>query len=287
MRKYYFLLLIGCFLIFNNNLYSQWTKESGKGYYKLSAWYLEADEHYTSSGQIDPNATRGQFNINLYGEYGLNDRWDLVGYIPFFSRTYQNDILSRTTNEIIIPGEEVNSIGDIDLGLTYGLLQKENLAISVTLMLGIPSGDDAGGSDGSYQTGDGEFNQLLKVAAGVPFKITNTPLYVKAYVGYNNRTQNFSDELRGGAELGIQLFNSLWLASKLNIVESLQNGSLSAQNNQGSIFANNVEFTNFEVEAAYYITKKFGLSVNYATALSGRIIYAAPSYSGGIFMDIQ
>jgi hypothetical protein len=285
MKKYQFSLV--AFLILSNLSFGQWTRESGNGYYKLSAWYLEADQHYTDTGAIEPNATRGQFNINLYAEYGLTDRWNLVGYIPFFSRTYQNDIFSRTTNELITEGESVNSIGDIDLGVTYGLLQSEKLALSATLLLGLPTGNDSGGSDGSYQTGDGEFNQMLRVAAGSPFTFAKLPAYAKVYVGFNNRTQNFSDEFRTGAELGMQFFKKLWIAGKLDVVQSLQNGALSAQNNQGSIFANNVEFIGLGAEAAYYFTQKFGVSAAYGGAVDGRIIYADPSFAVGVFLDIK
>ena len=38
---------------------AQWLKEKGKGYYKLGAWSLLADEHFTNLGGVDPNATRG------------------------------------------------------------------------------------------------------------------------------------------------------------------------------------------------------------------------------------
>ena len=66
--------------------YGQWSKGKGKGFYKLSAWYLETDQHFTDTGDIDPNATRTQFNLNIYAEYGILDKLDVVGYVPFFAR---------------------------------------------------------------------------------------------------------------------------------------------------------------------------------------------------------
>lgn len=99
---------------------------------------------------------------------------------------------------------------------------------------------------------------------------------------------DFSDELHFGAEAGVNFFsNKLWLVGRINVVESLQNGSLSARANQGSIFANNVEYTSIAGEIAYYVTKKLGVSITYGGALSGRIIYADPTISGGIFLDIK
>ncbi|MFL1897159.1 hypothetical protein ACJRPK_15755 [Aquimarina sp. 2-A2] len=286
MKKFYLTTVILVLAIQFST--AQWTKGKNKGYYKLSAWSLVADQHYTDTGDTDPNATRGQFNVNFYGEYGVSDKLDIIAYIPFFARAYQNDQVSGTTGEIIQKGEAINSIGDSDIGIRYAILKKDHLALSTTLKLGIPIGESAGGSDKSFQTGDGEFNQLLQVDLGIPFTINSFPLYAKTFVGFNNRTQDFSDELHAGGEIGFSfLKNKFWLIGRLNTVQSLQNGSKSAQNSQGSIFANNVEYTSVGGEIAYYITKKLGISLSYASAISGRIIYASPSLSGGIFMDIK
>ncbi|GAB1856968.1 hypothetical protein MHTCC0001_18040 [Flavobacteriaceae bacterium MHTCC 0001] len=285
LKNAYIFLLI---LFVTSIASAQWVKEKGKGYYKVSAWYLEADEHYTSTGAKDPNATRGQFNVNFYGEYGLSNKLTTTLYLPFFARTYQNEQVSGTTGNILAEGEALNSIGDIDVGITYGIVQKGNLALSASLIFGIPSGNNSGGSDGSFQTSDGEFNQYIKSAIGIPFHIGDSNAYASAHVGFNNRTKGFSDELRTGLELGVNtLSDKLWLIGKLNVIQSLNNGSLTAQNAQGSIFANNIEFTCLGIEANYYFTKKLGVSINYTSALGGRIIYAAPSYSAGLFLDIK
>jgi hypothetical protein len=97
--------------------HAQWLEKKGNGYFKLSAWSLEADQHYTNSGKIDPNATRGVFNLNLYGKYGLSDNWDIIAYIPFYVKSYQNHQVSSVTSETLLKGEEFNSFGDMDLGI--------------------------------------------------------------------------------------------------------------------------------------------------------------------------
>ncbi len=276
---------IAVLILFSNTIYSQWVKGKGKGYYKLSAWNIQSDQHYTDTGAIDPNITQGQFNISFYGEYGLADKLDVLVYLPFFSRSYQNDVLSGTTGDLLTSGDALNSVGDIDVGVSYSLFKNKNIALSTTLKFGLPVGK----TKGSLQTGDGEFNQLVLLNLGMPFKLEEIPLYAKVYTGYNNRTEDFSDEFRVGLELGVNLLNEkLWLIGRLDRVSSLKNGSLSAQNNsQGSIFANNVEYTSAGIEAAYYISKKLGLSFNYTSAFEGRIIFASPSISGGIFLDVK
>ena len=275
-------------LLFSSSINAQWNKGKGNGYYKISAWSLVADKHYTDTGALDPNATRGTFNLSFYGEYGLTDKLDLIAYVPFFTRVYQNEQKSAGTGLITKNGEALNSIGDTDLGIRYGLIKNSSLALSTTLKLGLPIGNSSGGSDGSFQTGDGEFNQNLQVDLGLPFKISSIPAYAKAYVGYNNRSKGFSDETHFGGEIGFNLFqNKFWITGRLNAVKSTNNGSLNAQNSNGSIFANNIEYTSLGIEGAYYLTKKLGISLGYATAINGRLIYANPTLSGGIFLDIK
>ena len=85
MKKYSIILIC----LIGISLQAQWTQEKGKGHYKIGAWWLEADEHYTSTGLVDPNATRGLFITNFFGRYGLNDKVTLIGYLPH-TRVYQN-----------------------------------------------------------------------------------------------------------------------------------------------------------------------------------------------------
>ncbi|NIJ46484.1 hypothetical protein FHR24_002972 [Wenyingzhuangia heitensis] len=275
-------------LLFTANVMAQWTKGKGNGYFKLSTWYLQADEHFTDSGDKSPLTTRGVFNVSLYGEYGLTDKLDIIAYIPFYVRSFQNKSVSATRGTVVTEGAALNSFGDTDIGIRYSLLKNSKLAVSSTLKFGIPLGETEGGNERAVlQNGDGEFNQQLQVDLGIPFVLGNLGAYAKTHLAYNHRTEGFSDEVYYGGELGVQFFNRLWLIGRLTVLESTRNGSLSdAGSVNGSIFANNIEYTNLGAEVAYYITSKVGLSFTYTSVVSGRIIVAAPSYSGGVFLDL-
>lgn len=275
------------FLFSSQQSHAQWTKNKGEGYYKVSFWSLNYDQHFNQEGHIVDNPDRSFFNTNIYAEYGLSNTWNLKAYIPFFSKATTNvsigTIADQNTSE-----ESLNSIGDIDLGVTYGILNKNSWALSASLSLGIPTGDNADGLASSLQTGDGEFNQLLQVNLGKTFSIFGLNSYGKVYMGFNQRTRNFSDEFKTGLELGSALIdNSLWLIIRSDINESFQNGSRSNANAEGNIFANNIEYISLGAEAAYYITNTFGISLAYTSALRGRIIAANPVLSGGLFLDIK
>lgn len=273
------------FLLFSQVIFAQWTKGKTNGYYKLTASTLVANEHFTSAKIKDPNATRGNFVISAYAEYGLSSQIDLITYLPLFTRVYQNKQVSATTGAIIQDGESVNSIGDIEFGFRHKIIKNDYLALSGTLKFGIPTGKKQGGSDGSFQTGDGEFNQLVQLDLGLPFKISNKDLYAKVYSAFNNRTNGFSDEYHFGSEIGSKLTQRIFIATKFNAIRSFYNGQLTGTG-QG-IFANNIEQTNLGGECAYYFTNKFGVTLSYTAILSGKIIYAAPTYTAGFFWDIK
>ena len=261
-----------------------WPQPKGSGYLKISEWWLIANQHYTDAGKIDPNLTNGLFNTTLYAEYGLSGRLTAIIYSPLFSRSYYNNEVSGTTGEILKPGEAINSIGDTDLSLKYGLTKGSGIAVSVTLTLGLPLGKSSGGSQGSLQTGDGEFNQLLQIDIGTGFKLGETNAYANIYVGFNNRTNDFSDEFRYGLEGGFNLFNNRITAiARLIGIKSFRNGLPSSESTSTSIFANNAEFISFSPEIAWNITDNWGISAGLGTALSGKIIYANTSYNVGVF----
>lgn len=267
-----------------------WTKKKGEAYYKVSQWWVVASKHYTGNGGTDPNATTGIYNTSLYAEYGINDRITGILYFPFFSRNTRNAQVSAATGMVTTPGQSLNSIGDADIGIKYGLTKPgSKFVVAATLQLGVPSGNDSGGTDGSLQTGDGEFNQMVRVDVSRSFSIKSVNGYANVYAGFNNRTKNFSDEFRAGGELGASFIkNKLWAIVRLDLIESLKNGLSSADGSDGTtIFANNTEFFAYTYELAYYITDKIGVSASTGRVFNASLILAAPSYSVGVFLDLK
>ncbi len=267
-----------------------WVQKKGGGYYKLSEWWIVFDQHFTDVGQIDPNVTSGIFNTTLYGEYGVTDRFTAILYAPVFSRNYMNNLKSATTGEVLVEGEALNSIGDFDISLKYGLTKPEKrFQVAGSVTLGLPTGVPVGGKLNNLQTGDGEFNQILRFDGGTGLSIGKLNGYFSAYAAYNNRSNGFSDEVRAGLEVGASLFNrKLWLIGRLVNLEPIKSTGKNAESGvtSTSIFANNTAYTSYSLEGAYYFTKKLGVSASIASAFRGRIIAAAPSYSIGIFLDL-
>jgi len=286
--KKYFIVIFTLFTI-SAQAGGPWPQPKGKGFFKLSEWWIIFDQHFTDEARLDPNVTTGIFTTAFYGEYGFTDRLTGIVYAPLLTRNYMNNLRSSTTDEVLVPGEALNAVGDIDIAVKYGLTAPgSRFPISATLLLGLPTGTPVAGTLNNLQTGDGEFNQLLQVDAGTGFKIGNTDAYTSAYLGFNHRTEGFSEEVRFGAEFGAGLFDrKLWLIGRLNVIESLKNGDTAETITSTGIFANNTEFVSIGVEANYYLTSKWGVSASVAGAVRGEIIAAAPSYSVGVFYDLK
>lgn len=267
-----------------------WVQQKGNSYFKLSEWWLVFDEHYTTTGLKDPNVTTGVYNTFLYGEYGITNRFTGIVSSALFSRNYMNNLVSKTTGDIIVAGDAVNYLGDTDLGLKYQLSKKDaKVPMALSIVLGLPIGKSVAGAEMNLQTGDGEFNQIIQFDIGKGFKAFKSRQgYYALYAGFNNRSNKFSEEIKYGAEFGMEFFNQkLWAIARVGGVESMKNGATAETVTSTSIFANNSEFTSYSIELNQYFTKKLGLSVGYTNIIRGEIIAAAPSFSVGVFLDLS
>ena len=269
-----------------------WPKKKGKYYIKVAGWYVESNTHFTGDGvEGAPNVTSSLFNVNVYAEYGFTDKLTAIAYVPFFARAINNKVIDNRGNVADgFPGESLNSIGDSQFGLKYGIYQKGKVAIALSYIIDIPLGKTGEGEQQTLATGDGELNHIFRADVGFSlFNGDTISLYGNVYSGINVRSKDFSEELRAGLELGAGLLDKkLWIVGKFDTIQALNNGdrNLDSGNNFG-LFLNNVEVTTITPEVSYYLTKKIGLSAAISVPIAGQFVYDQPSYTGGIFIDVN
>ena len=201
-------------------------------------------------------------------------------YFPFFVRNTVNEGVGEITGQVLQPGLERNGIGDLTLGFRYRLLQKNRWVVSTTFLAGLPTGisDDPQ----LLNTGDGEFNQNIQVDVGYG----GDKWYATGYLGFNNRTQGFSEEIRFEAEVGFQPgIKGLILGMKFTGVESLDNGDPSDRGN--GLFANNVEYLSPQITAAWQADNGLGVSARVGGAFYARNALAAPGMELGVFYKLS
>ncbi|NJN34425.1 MAG: hypothetical protein HC817_09420 [Saprospiraceae bacterium] len=185
-----------------------WTKPKGDGFFKLDLTAIVASDVYDSQGEIVPFRTLGNYTTSIYGEYGITNKFTVFGYVPFFVRNVVNERRGAQSGALLEPAIVNSSFGDLDLGFRYALPIKA-FAVSANLILGFPTGD-AKQIDGLF-TGDGEFNQMLKIGVGTG----KNRWWTQGALGFNNRTKSFSDEIRYDFEFGYKFLTTVcWLCSK-------------------------------------------------------------------------
>ena len=259
-----------------------WPIPKGKGYFKLSEYFIRSNGYFAPSGDVIDIATAGIYITSLYGEYGITDRFGVIAYVPFFSRATLNEQVDRNGN-VLAQGDAVNSFGDTDISFKYGLITNKPIVVSATLTFGLPFGNDQGGETGVLQTGDGEFNTMIALEASRG--INGGKGWINTLVGYNNRSNNFSDEFRWGLEIGHK-FGKKWSGGiKFYSVNSLNNGS-DFETPSNGIFSNNIEYLSFTPEVNYFIKENLGVSASIGGALSAKRVLASPGYSLGVFMTL-
>jgi len=257
-----------------------WPQPHHGGYFKLSQNYIRSPYFFGPDGSIVDITTVQLFTTSIYGEYGFTNRLTGILYFPFFVRNTLNETVYNQSGQVV-PGDEFQSIGDTDLSVKYALIMNKPVILSATILLGLPLGKSTGGAGQILQTGDGEFNQMIRLDASSSFY--PKPAYVSAYVTFNNRTNDFSDEIRFGAEVGLA-FKKFIPILKLNVVQSLYNGN--AEVVQNGIFSNNTEYVSPTVELNYQCTEKLGISGSGGFAFSGKNILASPNWSLGVYLKL-
>ncbi len=267
-----FLFLLSFSILTISSTFGQaWAKEKGKSFLKLDFTTLTGNQLFNDKSEVVDFQDYSFNTVSFYGEYGITNRLTAVGYIPFLQ--------SNSIKASNLGLEATNAgFGDVDLGFRYAIFQ-EKFPLTLTVMLGIPSGDND--DENQLYTGDGEFNQIVKLASG----LAKNNWWLQGGMGYNNRSNDFSDEMRFDAEFGYKFLNNKLLAMlKFSGVSPLNNGD--APVSTTGLFSNNVAYFAPAIELMYYIKPKLGLAIRGAGASpSSRNVQATPSLSFAFFGD--
>lgn len=261
-----------------------WVKSKGQGYYKLNQTWVESMGYFSGGNGYSPRLNSQLFTTSLYTEHGLGKNFSVEAYLPIYVRHTIDGMILEDGENLVIE-DAAGGIGDMNLGLRTSLYSSDFLNISGTLTLGIPLGSATLGERDNLFTGDDEFNQLIRTDISVPFGGKKVAGYSTVYAGYNNRSGVFTNEFWYGLEAGISAMESrVWLIGRINAIEAGDSGEEMEFTNA---FTQSMSFTNFMVEAAFYLDPKTGLSVSYTGSIDGNVLLVAPVYSVGLFMDIK
>ena len=255
-----------------------WTPNKNEGFATLGFRSISG-KHYKYNNKVLGMIPRSTNNsLVSYLEYGLTNKLCFIFYSPLISMSKQEMGIDSLNNTY--ESDNAIGLGDIDFGFKRSLI-KGKYNLSVSLILGLPTGDFTAGKTKQLRLGNGDFRQFLRFDLSRSFKSS----WATVYAGYNNRTSGFSSDIQFGGEFGWKRkgFHAI-LKSYARL--SLNNGSKTA-NIYPSIYSNNVEYIGAGPQILYLFKNNFGILLEAGFAFYGRNIVYDPSLTFGIAYNIK
>ncbi|MFK7932868.1 MAG: hypothetical protein AB8G22_05120 [Saprospiraceae bacterium] len=263
---------------------SGWAQEKGSLYTQAAVSYYSSNQFYGTQGQLFAGEnTFSNASLNFYGEYGITNQLTAIADIPVL----RSNQFSNT--------ESVLGLGDLRLGLKYQLTKAFPIALSIAAE--IPTNDgiqfaftnelnELGVRERiNLPTSDGEFNIWSTLAISQSF--AGGKAYGSLYGQVNFRTQDFSNQLKIGGELGYKVIPPLYLMARLSIQERLSDAITPGAS---FLYGEGTTFTSIGVSAFYELNEQLRLVLSFADyngwLTDLRNIYDGNTYSVGIALEL-
>jgi hypothetical protein len=274
---------------------SAWTQAKNAGYFKLNQSAIRASQFFNPEGNLIDITTTSVYSTALYGEYGINDRLTALVNAQLFVRSTINN-LESTVNGFVIPGDEFNGLGEIQLGAKYGIIKNGPIVLAASAQLKLPSGRNVGGTSELLQTGDGAWGTLAMLHASHSFY--PKPFYASLSIGYQWRgtadlnyssgllTVDYDDAFVWSGELGWTPNKKWAIALKWTQVQPFGPDVSEGVTGSSSIFGNRLAYFAI-IPEVNYIMGNWGVSTSAGGVLFARNILGAPSFNLGVFFVLD
>ncbi len=279
IQSYYFSLLLSLFPTFG---WSQTAESSIDTPSKianltvlLAERWLVSDSHFDGKGEIRDNLVEyGYYSSLIEVEYALSEQLAAFLHFPFLNYTYSVTPLS-------LQKEAIWKTGDPEIGMMYNFSPGRSLSVRAGLFLGLPLGFYG---QGALSTGDGEFNQMIKLEAGSRDRSFDKDIWWTVYTGINNRTLQYAEEFVFGAAGGRQLIQEkLAISVSLDGIKAIGDSNGAKNINPQSLFSNFRELLNITPQLGFQIHPSLQARIEMGIPISGRNIFTNPSFGLSLF----
>ncbi len=282
MTRLYFLCIIFFSLANNSSCQSGWTRKKNSSFTKIDISYFKSSKFYANYNYIFTTPTLHQSSLNLYSEYGVSNRFNLI---------IKGPILIKKSKE---NSNSIYGLGDLALELKYRLLKTSKWPISISFVSEFPTGRKnafAKHKSNPFEqinlpTGDGEFNEIIILAASKTIKKT----YTSVFGSYNIRTKYKGSYLNDLYQIGLEFG---WLPWKTICFNSKLKAQFSVGDYQNYFLAmfrgNSTTYTQFSFETFFNLSRNWKFCATYLTASNLisplKNLYVAPYYSIGLIYE--
>lgn len=248
-----------------------WTAPQGSFYEKFAYNYYYSHETFNSTGTRVGTPNNGKFtdnNVSNYFEFGLTN--DLTAINSLTYKWIRNQDNSSTST--------ADSLGDVDLGLRYKLLDNSAGIVSTQLLVKVPG---AYGKNDALPLGNGQFDTELRLLYGRSL-YPMIPGYGNVEIGYRWRAEDPSDELRYLIEFGVDVSKDIYTRAKLDGTLSIDNGR-KTDGSGNPTTTNNFDLGKLDLAVGYKITPALGVEVSYRPDIYGQNTAAGANYSIALY----
>jgi len=251
------------FLAFSQHAFAgAWTLKEDTAYNKVALNLFEADDTFGATTPGFQEFT--DVTVNYYGEFGLSDKVTLITQIP----------LRRSENESITGDVETTGIGDVDIGLRYNILN-DKWVVSSQVLYKAPFFYD---EDEDLPLGNGQSDLEVRLQVGrslFPYG------YFGIEAGYRFRAESPSDEFRYLVEYGFDLTKKIYLRTKLDVIQAVDDTDVVISPNGNPNFPDAFDLGKLEVSAGYKFNEKSSVEFTYTESLFGENILDGQTYQLG------
>jgi len=254
-----------------------WLPGKGKGFVQVGFSGLFYDAVFGPNGsELNAFRNTSDVTLQLYGEYGIGKKWAIRGVLPYKILTTGP---STNVGANTAPAGTLTGIGNIGLGVKRALLDGPvKVSVGVAALTNTFTNNDRLGLRTGYE--GYTVTPYISVGSG------GSRTYYFAEVGYGFMSQNYSNFLKLGGELGYKLLPRLWVAGTLDFRLPARNGPFfnTEAYQLGGTYLNNQQFLGAGLKASYdLLPDKMGISGSLIGALAGENVPFSRSYNAGIF----
>jgi hypothetical protein len=234
--------------------------------------YLNSGKTYTTERNLKDNT------LQAWIGYGFSEKTGFQLILPI---KYLNagDLVEKDTQTAQTTSGSLQAFGNIALIWKQKLLHQSWLLTSHLIAelptakyqddSGLRSGYDAGSISAALSTGRG-------------FGL----IYLYAYLGIGYRSNDYSGFYTGGFEVGYQFARSISVATVINVLQSLQNGTRQdpVNNILTGLYVDNQEYIAWGLKVfGPIIPDKFGYSAAMFGAVNGNFVAKSPALNLGVY----
>lgn len=259
---------------------SPWVAEKGKGYAQLGFTSIGPYKNlFISDGGSYPlSHVISDRTLQLYGEYGVGNHTSVLVSIPF--KSIKQSPKFNPPSPFFFPENNVtfSTLGNIQLAARHNFTN-EKIALSSQWTIELPtSGHD---EVNELQAGLSAISLIPSFSIGKGF----SNFYLFASTAFAMRTNNYSSDVRVGAEAGYRIERQIYIIGVLDIVESLKNGSVFEDRTKRlkGLYLNNQSFFAYGIKTIIGLNENMGLTGAYYAAGSGNLVANSPSLNFGFY----